>query len=111
MHVPGLPLSMCSTVKELRRDIGYRHGHVAAQYPDRLSALGLVDLTIDAFAVLLTDPTDAFGLERWPRTWRDAGHLDWTDEELQLWEEALADELNGFTLSLTYLVVSGRKPS
>ena len=110
VHIPGLPQSMCSTVKELRRDVGYRHGHVAAQYPDRFSALGMVDLTVDAFAVLLEDPADAFGLEHWPRTWRDAGHLDWTDQEVQLWEKALAGELDGFILSLTYLVVSGRKP-
>jgi SAM-dependent methyltransferase len=110
VHVPGIPTEMCAAVKELRRDVGYRHGHIAAQYPGRFSAMGLLDVTVDAFAILLTDPADAFGLESWPRTWRGAGHLDWTDEDLLLWEGALAGEMNGFTLSLTYLVVSGRKP-
>ncbi len=42
--VPGVPERITSTVRRLRRDVGYRNGRIASEVPSLLSAMGLTDL-------------------------------------------------------------------
>jgi hypothetical protein len=109
IHVPGLE-KMSDDVKSLRRDVGYSHGRIASKYSDILGGLGLSQITVDAFALVLTNPRDAFGIEQWPRSWRDRGIGSFTPSDLNSWESALKMGVKGFLLGLTYFVVSGVCP-
>lgn len=109
IRVPGVPDAMVAEVVALRRDVGVRHGRIAATHLDVLRTLGLTDLRVEAHPLVLTDPAEAMGLPGWPRIWRERGAGRWTDEELERWEVALAPGAPaGFRFTLTYLVVSGR---
>ena len=70
--VPDVSTDLCDRVKALRRDVGYRNGRLASRLPELFGRLGLSQISVDAFPLLLTDPGDAFGLPGWPRLWRDA---------------------------------------
>jgi SAM-dependent methyltransferase len=69
--VPGIPREMADRVKRLRRDVGYRNGRLVATLPSALTELGLTDVSVDAFPLVITNAEDAFGLRGWPRLWRD----------------------------------------
>jgi len=75
--------------------------------PRSFIGLGLVDVRVEAFPLLLTDPADAFGILTWPRHWRDRGLADFEDGEIERWEQELAAG-GGFVFALLYLVVAGR---
>jgi SAM-dependent methyltransferase len=107
IHVDGVPRSFIDRVKALRRDAGYRNGRLASRLPALLAGLGLVDVRVEAFPLLLTDPADAFGIPTWPRHWRDRGVADFEEGEIERWEQALAAG-RGFVFALLYLVVAGR---
>jgi ubiquinone/menaquinone biosynthesis C-methylase UbiE len=109
LHVPGAPVGMTDQVKQLRRDVGYRHGRVASRYPSMMRSLDLEHISVDAYAVALTSPNDAFGIEQWPRAWSDQGVGNFSADDLEWWESNLASELPGFLLCLTYLVVAGNR--
>ena len=72
-----------------------------------LEGLGAEVASVDAFALALRDPADAFGLPTWPASWKEAGGF--TDEELAEWGSAMRDPTPGFLYSVTFLVVAGRK--
>jgi hypothetical protein len=71
--------------------------------------MGLVDVTVDAFPLLLTDPDNAFGLPTWVRAWRDRAPFSADDE--REWDAGVnrSRRLGGFVYALLYFVVSGRR--
>lgn len=102
IHVPGVRPELADAVKQRRRDVGYRNGRVVATLPHRFRQLGLVDVTVDAFPLVLTDPADAFGLPQWPRLW------GFPPADVDEWESAIDGA--SIVYALLYLVVSGRRP-
>jgi len=110
IEVPGARHALVSRVTELRREIGYRNGSHARLLPRLCSEVGLVDVTVDAFPLVLTNPDDAFGLPTWVDYWRAQGPFG--ERERAEWAAAMqrARELPGFVFALLYLVVCGRKP-
>jgi ubiquinone/menaquinone biosynthesis C-methylase UbiE len=110
VQVPGVPRGVLDQVKRLRRDVGYRNGRLAGELPGVLASLGLADVDVAAFPLVLTDPAEAFGLPSWPRLWRDRGVGSWTDDDLWRWDAAIAAASapgSGFVFALMYLVVTG----
>lgn len=109
ISVPGVPDRITSTIRRLRRDVGYRNGRIASEMPSHLAAMGMTGIGVEAFALVLTDPELAFGLPGWVDHWRDRGGF--TDADDRLWREALASSADaGFVYTVTYLVASARKP-
>ncbi|HWF17371.1 MAG TPA: methyltransferase domain-containing protein [Acidimicrobiales bacterium] len=104
--VPGIPQEMSDRVKRLRRDIGYRNGRLVATLPTALADLGLTDVTVDAFPLMLRRADEAFGLPGWPRLWKEEGGF--SDDEIDAWERATAEQPVAY--SLLYFVVTGTKP-
>jgi hypothetical protein len=102
--VPGIPQGMADRIKRLRRDVGYRNGRLVATLPATLTELGLTDVSVDAFPVVLTKAEDAFGLRGWPRLWREQGGF--SEEEIDAWERATSKPV---LYSLLYFVVAARK--
>jgi len=109
IEIPGASRALVQRVTQLRREIGYRNGVNARRLPYACAELGLVDITIDAFPLVLTDPDDAFGLPTWVEYWRDEGPFD--DTAQREWAAAVqrARTHTGFVFALLYLVVSGQK--
>lgn len=106
MAVPGAPPGLVDRVVAGRRDVGYRNGTLARHLPALLLGAGLVEPTVDAVALVLTDPADAFGLRGWPRRW-GFGAAD-----VERWEAAVdAAAGRGFVYSVTYFVVAARRPA
>ena len=110
IEVPGASRELVLRVTELRREIGYRNGSYARSLPRMCSDAGLVDITVDAFPLVLTDPDDAFGLPTWVEYWRAEGPFG--EREQAQWATAMrrARERPGFVFALLYLVVSGARP-
>ena len=109
ISVPGVPQRITSTVRRLRRDVGYRNGRIASEVPGMLSALGLTDLKVEASALVLTDPELAFGLPGWVGYWARTAGFDEADD--RLWRAQLAKTTDaGFIFAVTYLVTCARKP-
>jgi SAM-dependent methyltransferase len=106
IHVPGVRRRVVDRLKALRRDVGYRSGRFASQLPERLARLGLGDVGVEAFPLLITDPSAAFGLPGWPARWRREGPFD--AGELAEWDAAMRNGLTaGFVYVVTVFVVSG----
>lgn len=101
IHVPGVTQALTDKVKHRRRDSGYRNGRTVTTLPHLFAALGLVDVTVDAFPLVLTKPSDAFGLPAWPRLW--GFELD----EVEEWERGIDGA--SIIYALLYFVISGRK--
>lgn len=77
--------------------------------PSLLVKLGIEQVEVSAFSLVLTDPELAFGIEGWVDRWRDRG--DFTDDDDELWRRRLAETADqGFVFALTYLVTTGVKP-
>ena len=109
IHVPGVRRELIDRVKALRRDIGYRHGRLVSSMPESLAAIGIGDVSVDPFALCLTDPHDAFGIPGWPRLWQRVGGF--SDDDLREWDQGMnRSQGGGFVYSLVYLVVSGVRP-
>jgi SAM-dependent methyltransferase len=108
IHVDGVPPVVTDRVKALRRDIGYRNGRLASRLPALMAELGLVDVQVAAFPLVLTVPADAFGIATWPRNWRERGVARFEDDELEQWEHAIAAG-RGFVYAVMYFVVSARR--
>jgi SAM-dependent methyltransferase len=107
INVVGVRPALTDRVKALRRDIGYRNGRLAIRLPGLLTELGLSDVQVGGFPLVLTDPADAFGIASWPRHWRERGVADFEDDELEEWENAIARR-RGFVYAVLYLVIAGR---
>lgn len=103
VHVPNVRQALTDAVKQRRRDVGYRNGRFITSLPSVLADLGLVDVTVEGFPLVLTDPADAFGLPRWPRLW------GFSADDVEEWEHAI--EGASIVYAVTYLVVSGRRPA
>ena len=104
--VPGVPQETADRVAHLRREIGYKNGHLVATLPAAFIALGLREVRVDAFPLLLRAAEQAFGLTGWPRLWREQGGF--SDDEINTWERATATE--PVVYALIYLVVAATKP-
>jgi len=98
--IPGAPDTLVDDLRRMRRDAGYKNGTLARRLPLLFSKVGLRDITVDAFPLLLTNPDDAFGLPTWPEYWGLAAP-GW-DEIMQR-----ARTEPGFVYALLYFVVSG----
>jgi hypothetical protein len=107
IQVPGVRQSILGRLKALRRDVGYRNGRHISQVAHQFEQMRMVDISVDAFPLVLRDPADAFGLPSWPRQWRAEGGF--TDEELSEWDTAMQHPGPGFLYVVTFLVVAGRK--
>ncbi len=103
--VPGIAQEMTDRVKRLRRDIGYRNGRLAATLPAALAGVGLTDVTVDAFPLVLRRADEAFGLPGWLRLWKEEGGF--SDDEIDAWERATGEQ--PVVYSLLYFVVTGTK--
>lgn len=109
ISVPGVPDRVTSTVRRLRRDVGYRNGRIASEVAGMLSAMGLTDIRVEASALVLTDPELAFGVPGWVEYWAELGGFDQADD--RLWRARLAETADaGFVYAVTYLVTSARMP-
>ncbi len=109
IHVPGVPTDLLEAVRRLRRDVGYRNGRLVTRLPALLAAIGAVDVTIEAFPLVVRDPADAFGIDTWVDHWRDQGGF--TGEDDALWRGQLdAARDAGFVYSVTYFVVGATLP-
>ena len=108
IQVDGVSEALTDRVKALRRDVGYRNGRLASRLPALLTELGLVDVAVAGFPLVLTDPADAFGIATWPRSWHERGVAPFEPDELEQWEHALAAG-HGFVYALLYLVVTARR--
>jgi SAM-dependent methyltransferase len=108
ISVPGVRTELVAAVRRLRRDVGYRNGTLARELPHRLTALGLEDVSIDAFPLVLTDPDDAFGIATWVAYWRD----HFTAHDVAEWDAGMqrARESGGFVYALSYFVTTGTPP-
>lgn len=106
ISVPGVPRGITDRLKELRRDIGYRNGRFVTQVPEVLRGLGLTDICVEAFPLLLTDADVAFGLPTWVTTWRKEGPF--SDDDERLWSSQV--NAGPIVYSLLYFVVSARNP-
>jgi SAM-dependent methyltransferase len=104
--VPGIGQALTDRVKHLRRDVGYRNGRLVATLPAALADLGLADVTVDAFPLVLERADQAFGLPGWPRLWKNEGGF--SDDEIDAWERATA--ARPILYSLLYFVVTATKP-
>jgi SAM-dependent methyltransferase len=100
LSIPGAPDAVVAQLRRLRRDVGYVNGTLAHRLPERFAALGLRDVTVDAFPLVLTDPDDAFGLPTWPAHW---------GIDAPGWHDVMDRARNepGFVYALLYFVVSG----
>lgn len=108
IHVPGVRPRVLDRLKELRRDIGYRNGTLITRVPQLLEQLGVRDVDVTAFLLVLTDPDDAFGLPTWPELWKAEGPF--ADDEVAEWNEAMSHPRpSGFRYRLTFLVVAGTR--
>ena len=107
IQVPGVRRSVLDRLKALRRDVGYRHGRWISEAPSILERLGADVTSVEPFALIIRDPTEAFGLPTWPAHWQETGGF--TDDELSEWSRAMAAPSPGFLYSLTFLVVAARK--
>jgi hypothetical protein len=104
IQVPGVRHSVLDRLKALRRDVGYRNGRMISRVPALLDARGIEFVGVDAFALSIDDPEDAFGLPEWPHHWRTEGGF--ADEELREWDEAISNvSSSGFVYLVTFLVV------
>jgi SAM-dependent methyltransferase len=112
IHVPDVRPELVDQVKALRRDVGYRHGHVVSTLPSALTARGMVDVSVDAYPLCLTDPDEAFGLPTWLHAWNARGDARFSPDELAEWDRGIERaRAGGFLYALLYFVVSGRRPS
>ena len=113
IQVPTAPQPLVDLVTERRRTVQYRSGFNARRLPAMFAAAGLSDVTVDAFALTLTDPDDAFGLPTWVDDAVDAGAPGFEHRHRQEWADAMeqARSAPGFVYVVTFLVVAGRKPS
>jgi SAM-dependent methyltransferase len=102
--VPGIPREMTDRIKRLRRDVGYRNGRLVATLPAAFTRVGLTDVSVDAFPLVLTNAEEAFGLPGWPRLWRERGGF--SDEEIEAWEHATTQPV---VYALLYVVVAATK--
>jgi SAM-dependent methyltransferase len=106
IRVPGVRQSVLDRLMALRRDVGYRNGTLASRLPGALAVLGVRDVGVEAFPLVLRRPEDAFGLPSWPAAWRARGGF--SDEELHEWDQALRrPPSDGFLYLVTFLVVWG----
>jgi SAM-dependent methyltransferase len=111
IEVPGVPGELVARVKAWRRDASYRHGTFARRVPRLLGRLGLVEVEVAAYPLVLTDPGDAFGLPGWVGYARQlGGGFDAADE--RAWRDGLdrVGREGGFLFVLTFLVCGGRRP-
>jgi hypothetical protein len=100
------PCQDAAAVKALRRDTGYRNGRLATELPASLASLGVVDISICAFPLLLTGSDDAFGLPSWVSFWRERGSFD--DADIEEWNAGISRaRRDGMVYTLLYFVVAG----
>lgn len=110
IRVPGVRQELVDRIKSLRRDVGYRNGRLVSLLPAALSSIGMRDVSVEPFPLLLTDPDDAFGLPSWPHgAWGIEARF--TKDDLAEWDEGVAlARQGGFVYALTFFVVSGVRP-
>lgn len=110
VEVPGVRAELVAKVKAWRRDAGYRNGTFARRLPHLLSQLGLANVEVAAYPLVLTDPEDAFGLPGWVGYAITLGS-DFTSDDGREWQEGLArvSREGGFLFTLTYLVCGGQR--
>jgi len=109
ISVPGVRAELTAAVRRLRRDVGYRNGTLARDLPRRCTEMGLRDIGIEAFPLVLTDPDDAFGIATWVAYW----HQEFTEADAAAWDAGMqrAREQGNFVYALLYFVVSGTRAS
>jgi SAM-dependent methyltransferase len=107
IHVPGVRVELVDAVRELRATAGYRNGLLARRLPDLFAAIGLEDVTVDAYPLVLTEPDDAFGLPTWVSYW----HEHFTEADAAEWAAGMERVREGapFVYALLYFVVSGTR--
>jgi len=109
IHLAGVDPDLIARVKATRRDVSFQNGRGARCHAELLVSHGLVDLTVDAFGVLVTDPADGFGIADWITDWRAQGVQAFSSRDDSVWRAALTSAGPGdFVLGLLYLVVSAR---
>jgi SAM-dependent methyltransferase len=109
ISLPGVDAELVATIKRLRREVGYRNGQLVRALPGIFETMGLDDVTVEAFPLVLTDPDDAFGIATWPRFWREEGSF--SDAQIREWDAGIDRARDGgFVYALLYFVVSARKP-
>lgn len=114
IELPWVRPALVDAMRRDRRDRQYRNGELARQYAELFAARGLVDITVDATALVLTDPDDAFGLPSWVRTraGESAGESDRaTAADVEEWEAGVerARHEPGFLYVVSYLVTVGHR--
>jgi SAM-dependent methyltransferase len=111
IDVPGVASSLADRVKAFRRDVGYRNGRFVASLPGRLVAMGLGDVSVEGFPLVITDPDESFGLPGWVRWARDTGHA-FSEADAAAWDRGIERaRAEGLVYALLYFVVSAVVPA
>jgi SAM-dependent methyltransferase len=111
LEVPGASAELVALVARRRRDVQYRNGRMARRLPAEFARRGLVEVTVDAFGLVLTDPDEAFGLPTWVDHALQVGTPGFVEDHRAEWDVAMqrARAEPGFVYAVTYFVVSGRR--
>jgi SAM-dependent methyltransferase len=107
IEVPGMPAAG-GLGEGLAAGCGYRNGTFAGRVPRLLGRLGLVEVAVAAYPLVLTDPEDAFGLPGWVGYAREFGAGFYAADE-RAWRDGLdrAGRGGGFLSALTFLICGG----
>jgi SAM-dependent methyltransferase len=65
IELPWVRPALVEVMRRDRRDRQYRNGLLSRSYARLLAARGLLDVSVDATTLVLTDPDDAFGFPAW----------------------------------------------
>ena len=100
-------------VLRFRADHLLRNGTLAHRMGGLFAAAGIVDVTVEAFPIVVRDPAafdHAMGLRSWARTASERGHLSLDDAES--WERQIDDAIaaDRFLYSFSVFVTAGSKP-
>ena len=111
IEVPGVDQRLTDAVRRRRRERQYRNPTLARRVPGLLHDLGLEDIGVEGFALTITDPDLAFGLAHWVRLGAQAGEGFGADDVAR-WDAGVerSRQAPGFVYTVTYLVVSARRP-
>jgi SAM-dependent methyltransferase len=109
IEVPDEP-ELCAAMKAYRRDRLYRNGTLARRHGALLRSLGLTAVGVEAYALALTDPDEAFGIPGWAEYWAREGTLD--AAIAARWRPAVerAGAEGTFLYSVTFIVAWGTVP-
>ena len=103
--IEGTDADLTPAVVRFRAEVGIRHGFLAGQLADRLTALGFRDVERESFRIDIDDPKRALGVTSWPAMLVERG--EWTKQEARRFERSLGS--SHFRYSFDIVVTWGTR--